>query len=65
MNITLQMILLGLIFMLEALIMFSALALLADKLATYLMSERFWRVTKYIKIGVFCVLGLFLIFSNK
>lgn len=64
-NITFQMILLGLIFMVLALISFSTLALLAGKLADYLMSKRFWTITKYVKIGVFCVLGVFLIISQK
>lgn len=64
-NITLQMIILGLIFMLQALLIFSLIAALAGKLAKYLNSPKFWKITKWSKVSVLSILGLALALSQK
>lgn len=64
-NVTLQLIVLGLIFMLQALVVFSAIAVLSGKLTPYVGKPGFWRITKWGKIGVLSSLGLFLACSEK
>ncbi len=64
-NLSIQMMILGFIFMIQALLIFSMISILAARLANYLKNDLFWKVTKFIKISVFCILGLFLIFSHK
>ena len=64
-NITLQMIFLGLIFMLQALVVFSFIAILSSRLTKQLNSERFWKYTKVGKVLVLSVLGLALAFARK
>ncbi|WP_375561277.1 LysE family translocator [Bernardetia sp. OM2101] len=64
-NVTLQMVILGLIFMLQAFLIFSAIAILASKLTKYINNPKFWRVTKWSKISVLSILGLVLVFSEK
>jgi len=64
-DISLQMIILGLIFMSQAVIIFSLLSLVAGKLTNSLNSSKFWKITKFVKIVVFVILGLFLIISEK
>ncbi len=60
-----QMIILGIIFMLQALIIFSLIALLSGKLSKYLNSARFWKITKYSKVSVLSLLGLGLALARK
>ncbi len=60
-SITLQMIVLGVIFMLQALLIFSGIALLAGQLSSYLNSPRFWSVTKWGKVIVLLILGISLL----
>ena len=64
-NITLQMIILGLIFMLQAIIIFCAIAMLSGRLTKYVNSPRFWKITKWSKISVLSILGLSLALSKK
>jgi Putative threonine efflux protein len=64
-QITYQMILLGLIFMLQALLIFSGLSILSGKLSPYMNNPRFWKITKWSKVGVLSALGLTLVFSKK
>ncbi len=64
-NITLQMIILGLIFMSQAFLIFSTIAILASKLTKYINNPKFWKITKWSKIGVLSILGLALVFSRK
>lgn len=65
MNITLQMIILGVVFMVQALIIFGAIALLSGRLSKYLNSSRFWKATKWSKVGVLSILGLTLALAKK
>ncbi|WP_338792030.1 LysE family translocator [Bernardetia sp. MNP-M8] len=64
-NITLQMIILGLIFMSQAFLIFGTIAILASKLTKYLNNPKFWKITKWSKISVLSILGLVLVFSRK
>ncbi|PRY08981.1 threonine/homoserine/homoserine lactone efflux protein [Pontibacter ummariensis] len=63
--ITAQMMVLGVVFMVQAMLTFGVISLLASKLTTYVNSPRFWRITKWSKIGVLSVLGLTLAISKK
>ena len=65
MNIPIQMIILGLIFMFQALVIFSLIAILSSRLTSYVNSPRFWKITKWSKVIVLSILGLTLAFSNK
>ncbi|MEM9821441.1 MAG: LysE family translocator [Bacteroidota bacterium] len=65
MNITVQMIVLGLIFMIQALIIFSLIALLSGTLTKYVNNPRFWQITKWTKVGVLSILGLTLALAKK
>ncbi len=60
-----QMILLGAIFMLQALIIFSLISMLSGRLSGYLNKPRFWRVTNKSKVVVLSVLGLTLALARK
>lgn len=60
-NVTLQMFVLGSMFMLQAFVLFSMIALLSGSLASYLASEKFWIITKWLKVIVLFVLALFLL----
>ncbi|AFM06003.1 putative threonine efflux protein [Bernardetia litoralis DSM 6794] len=64
-NVTLQMIILGFIFMLQAFLIFSMIAILASKLTKYVNNPKFWKITKWCKIIILSMLGLVLIFSEK
>lgn len=64
-NITLQMIILGLIFMLQALLIFSSISSLAGKLTNYVNNPKFWKITKLSKISVLSILGLTLMLAKK
>lgn len=65
MNITFQMIILGLIFMIQALIVFCSIAILSGTLTKYVNHPNFWKSTKWGKITVLSILGLTLAFSKK
>ena len=64
-NITVQMIILGLIFMLQALLIFSSISSLSGKLTKYVKDPKFWKITKWSKISVLSILGLTLALSKK
>lgn len=64
-NITIQMLLLGIIFAFQAFCIFYVVSILSGKLTKYVTSNRFWNITKWGKIGVLSALGLALIFSKK
>lgn len=64
-NITLQMIILGFLFMVQALIIFSLIAILSGKLSVYLKKPKFWKITKWTKVGVLSILGLTLALAKK
>ncbi len=60
-----QMIILGVIFMLQALLIFTIISLLSGRLSVYLNNSRFWNFTKWIKVGILFILGIVLAFSEK
>jgi threonine/homoserine/homoserine lactone efflux protein len=64
-HVTLQMIIFGLLFMIQAFIIFSMLSILSGKLSNYLNNSRFWEITKISKIIVLGVLGLTLAMSKN
>jgi len=64
-NITIQMIILGVIFMVQAIIIFSAIAILSSRLTKYVNDSKFWNITKWSKVGVLSILGLSLILSDR
>jgi len=64
-NIKLQMIILGLLFMVQAILIFIAISMLAGRLRNYLNSPRFWHFSKWGKVAVLSVLGCMLFFSKK
>ncbi len=64
-NVRLQMIILGLIFMVQALLIFSVIAVLSGKLTTFVNNPKFWTITKWCKISVLTLLGLALVFAEK
>ena len=55
-----QIIVLGVIFMVQAFLIFSGIAILADKLSQFLTSKTFWKNVKWIKMIVLTGLALFL-----
>ncbi len=64
-DITFQMIVLGGLFMIQALLIFSLIAVLAGKLTGLFRHPKFWPVTKWTKVGVLALLGITLAFSKK
>ncbi len=64
-HIALQMIILGLIFMLQAMLIFSSISLLSGRLSKYVRNPRFWKVTKWTKFSVLSLLGLTLAVAKK
>ncbi len=56
-----QMLLLGIIFIIQAIIVFSIVAELAGKLTKYLHDEKFWNISKYVKALVLFAIGLSLV----
>ncbi len=63
--ISVQMIVLGIIFMIQALIVFSLIAILSGRLNRYLNSQKFWKITQWSKFGVLSVLASLLLLSEK
>jgi len=64
-NITTQMIILGLIFMLQALFVFSLISIMSSRLTKYVNNPKFWKITKWSKISILSILGLTLALSKK
>ncbi len=64
-NITLQMIILGIIFMVQSFAVFSLISILASKLTKHVQNPKFWNITKWSKVGVLSVLGLALALSER
>lgn len=60
-----QMIVLGLIFMLQAVVIFSLVAMASGKLTKYVNNPKFWCVSRWSKISILTLLGMFLALSNK
>jgi len=63
-SITLQMLVLGFIFMVIGFIVFSLIALLSGNLNKYLDNPKFWAITKWGKAAVLGLLGILLILSE-
>lgn len=57
-NIIFQMLILGLIFIVQALVIFSGIALLAGRFSKTLNNESFWKYTKISKIIILSGLGI-------
>lgn len=64
-NISVQMVVLGLLFMLQAFLIFAMISLVAGKLTGFLRRPSFWKGTKVVKIATFLVLGVLLATSEK
>ena len=62
--ISIQMIILGLLFIFQSLSVFIILALLVGRFAPYLNQSRFWKITKWIKVVVFILLAVGMIFLD-
>ena len=60
-----QMLILGFIFMIQAILIFAFISVLASKLTGVLNSDKFWNITKWSKVSVLAALGLTLAFSKK
>lgn len=60
-----QLMLLGLLFALQALLIFSLISYLAGSFTRFVKSERTWRIAKWSKVAVLTVLGLVLVFSRS
>ncbi|MGQ1787047.1 LysE family translocator [Saccharicrinis sp. GN24d3] len=60
-----QMIVLGAVFMVQALVIFGLISVLSGRLSGYLNSRKFWKITKYSKVGVLSLLGLGLVLAKK
>lgn len=56
-----QITVLGALFMVQAFLVFSGMALTADKLRHYITSALFWQRVKWVKIGVLVALSLVLV----
>ena len=64
-NVIYQMMILGIIFLIQTIIIFCTIAILTGRLAVYLNSPRFWKITRWSKATVLSVLGLTLVLSSK
>ncbi|MBT31680.1 MAG: threonine transporter RhtB [Thalassobius sp.] len=60
-----QMLILGFIFMIQAILIFAFISVLSSKLTGVLNSDKFWNITKWSKVSVLAALGLTLAFSKK
>lgn len=64
-SISIQMIVLGIIFMIQSWLVFSLIAILSGRLNSYLNSQKFWKITQWSKFGVLSVLASWLLLSEK
>lgn len=60
-----QMIVMGTLFMLQAFIIFSLVALLSGQFSSYLNNDKFWKYTKIGKVSVLGLLGISLLLAKK
>ncbi len=60
-NVTVQLLILGFIFMLQTVVVFSSIAILAGRLAAYVNRPEFWQITTWGKVAILSVLGLMLL----
>lgn len=64
-NTTCQMFILGIIFMIQAILIFSSISVLSSRLTASLNSPKFWNITKWSKVAVLSLLGLVLVFAER
>ncbi|MCT4638837.1 MAG: LysE family translocator [Bacteroidales bacterium] len=64
-SITLQMLILGIIFMTQTALIFTLFAQISGNLNRYLDKPSFWNYTKWIKTSVLIIIGILLIFADK
>ena len=65
-NVSLQMVSLGIIFIIQAIIVFSIVSILASKISEKLITnKKFAKYLKWIKAGILLSIGISLIFVNK
>ncbi len=57
----LQMMLLGLIFIIQAIVIFTLVSVLAGNLSKYLQNEKFWEISKWIKVFVLVAIAISLL----
>lgn len=57
-----QMLIFGLVFAVQALLIFYAIAYLSGSLTKYVQNDRFWVITKWSKVAVLAGLGLVILF---
>ncbi len=64
-NVITQMLLLGGIFMVFTVLIFSSIALLSGRLSSFLNNSKFWEATKWSKVAVLSILGITLALAKK
>lgn len=65
-NIRLQIYILGIIFMIQAFVIFSLVSVTSAKLTNFLrQNNKFETITKWLQIVVFIVIGIYILFSKK
>ena len=65
-GITLQIYILGLIFMIQAFVIFSLVSITSAKLTIFLrQNKKFEKIVKWIQIFVFIAIGIYILFSEK
>ena len=64
-DITLQMTILGVLFMIQAFLIFLLVSFLSSKLTRYVSNPKFWLITKWSKVCVLSLLGIALLLSKK
>lgn len=64
-SIVAQMVVLGIVFMVQAFVVFSLISVLSGRLSSYLNNDRFWEITQKSKIGVLSILGVTLALAKK
>ncbi len=62
-NTSMQMIVLGIIFIIQAIIVFTIISVLADKI--FIKLKKYTKYIKWIKAGVLLLIGISLLFVNK
>ena len=62
---TYQMLILGIIFIIQAIFIFITISILSGRLTGLVNSSRFWKITKWSKISVLAGVGLTLAISKK
>ncbi len=60
-----QILILGLVFMMQTIIIFCFISILTGRLSVFLNRPKFWKITKWSKAIVLSVLGLALILTEK